>query len=187
MKVLANLVAVSSRHYFLNEQHWSFSTISSTLDDETQACSLGDADQLNDTVTVGGDSKHTSATDNLWTSEETVELQGMMIVIVELSRTSTSLCLAQESCRRRSVSPEGLCWHVDGVGGVAGVWGCVAVGGDALFGTEELGALRPGGGRGRGCVGQLPWMEMRRRRGEDGGTVVTKGRTGSERSKQTGV
>ena len=46
-----DLLAVSSRHYFLNEHHWSLCTVSSALDDEPQACSLGNADQLNDTVT----------------------------------------------------------------------------------------------------------------------------------------
>ncbi len=47
----SDLLTVSSRHYFLNEHHWSFCTVSSALDDEPQACSLGDAYQLNDTVT----------------------------------------------------------------------------------------------------------------------------------------
>lgn len=46
-----DLLAVSSRCYFLNEHHWSFCTVSSALDDEPQACSLGNAYQLNNTVT----------------------------------------------------------------------------------------------------------------------------------------
>lgn len=47
----ADLLAVSSRRDFLNEHHWSFGTVGSALDDEPQACSLGDTYQLNDTVT----------------------------------------------------------------------------------------------------------------------------------------
>lgn len=47
----ADLLAVSSGHDFLDEHHWSLCAASPALDDEPQACSLGNAYQLNDAVT----------------------------------------------------------------------------------------------------------------------------------------
>lgn len=47
----ADLLAVSTWHNFLNEHHWSLSTVSPALDDNPQAGSFGDANQLNDAVT----------------------------------------------------------------------------------------------------------------------------------------
>lgn len=55
-----------------------------------------------------------------------------------------------------SCLPEGVRGRVHGIVGVGGVRGGVGVGGDPLFRTEELGALRSGRRGGGGRVCQLP-------------------------------
>lgn len=57
-------MAVPSRHYFLNEHHWSFGTVGPPLDDEPQARSLGNAYQLNDTVTEERDGEREDDTEH---------------------------------------------------------------------------------------------------------------------------